>query len=159
MNKKSHPNSPTFPWSICMTLWLNHQNKSAFPVWKSWKSTLWFVTQLKGGLKLWSEQPATVLAAICSPFLAHMRENSNLCTGSTGTACFQIKIMSPFALPAFAILARSLADFQAVTAFPRPTPPLPPLPSALLTSLVLPQQQITCYRSQEDGTSCLCKGL
>ena len=52
------------------------------------------------------------------PFPAHLRENRDLCTGSTGTKCFQIKIIFPCALLACFILSRNLADFQPVTAFP-----------------------------------------
>lgn len=52
------------------------------------------------------------------PFPAHLRENTDLCTGSTGTKCFQIKIIFPYALLACFILSLNLADFQPLTAFP-----------------------------------------
>ena len=52
------------------------------------------------------------------PFPAHLRENTDLCTGSTGTKCFQIKIIFPYALLACFILSLNLAGVQAVTAFP-----------------------------------------
>lgn len=46
------------------------------------------------------------------PFPAHLRENRDLCAGSTGTKCLQIKIVFPSALLACFMLALHQAGFQ-----------------------------------------------
>lgn len=72
-----------------------------------WDEPVEGVTQLIGSYLL-----------LALPFPAHLRENRDLCTGSTGTKCFQIKIIFPYALLACFLLSLRLAGLQPVTAFP-----------------------------------------
>lgn len=50
--------------------------------------------------------------ALARPFPAHLRENRDLCAGSTGTKCLQIKIVFPSALLACFMLALHQAALQ-----------------------------------------------
>ena len=50
-------------------------------------------------MDLWPARPCSLAGRLLAqPFPAHLRENRDLCTGSAGTKCFQIKIIFPYAL-------------------------------------------------------------
>lgn len=67
-----------------------------------------------GRWDLWTVRPCALanVWVLAPPFPAHLRENRDLGTGSTGTKCFQIKIVFPSALLACFVPALHHAGFQ-----------------------------------------------
>lgn len=67
-----------------------------------------------GKWDLWTARPCSLAGVwlLTQPFPAHLRENRDHGAGSTGTKCFQIKIVFPSALPACFVAALHQAGFQ-----------------------------------------------
>lgn len=67
-----------------------------------------------GRWELWTVRPCSLAGVwlLAQPFPADLRENKDHGAGSTGTKCFQIKIVFPSALLACFVVALHQAGFQ-----------------------------------------------